>query len=145
MIAFFLYHRGVYRTADWADIVNTHVVPGGGCIEGLKQGGLSRGRGLLLVAEMSSKGSLATGGYTAAAVAMAEANKDFVIGFICQRAISNDPELLHMTPGVSLATKDDKLGQAYSTPKVIFVSRMTFALFSPNSCDAGVCRYNNRL
>ena len=30
---------------------------------------------------------------------MAEANKDFVIGFICVSKISSDPSFLHMTPG----------------------------------------------
>ena len=29
-------------------------------------------------------------------------DEDFVIGFICQSAVSTDPTLVHMTPGNSL-------------------------------------------
>ena len=31
---------------------------------------------------------------------MAERNKDFVIGFICQSRLSTDPDLIHMMPGM---------------------------------------------
>lgn len=111
------YTEGLYRIASWADIVNAHPIPGPGIIQGLKEAGHPLGRGLLLVAEMSSAGSLASGTYTDATVAMAQEHADFVIGFITQQKLCNDPGFLHFTPGVQLAEGSDSLGQRYRTPE----------------------------
>lgn len=59
---------GVFRISSWADLVNVHAVPGPGVVQGLQEAGEELGRGCLVIAEMSSKGSLATGEYTKAAV-----------------------------------------------------------------------------
>lgn len=111
------YEGGIYRIASWAHIVNAHVVPGPGIIDGLREVGEPLGRGVLLLAEMSSKGTLAKGDYTAATVAMAEANPDFVIGFISQHKLVDDPRFVHMTPGVNIETGNGKLGQQYNNPE----------------------------
>lgn len=114
------YQDGVYHIADWAHITNAHSVPGPGVIDGLREAGAHRGRGLLLLAEMSSKGTLAKGNYTEETIKMALANKDFVIGFITMRQLVDDPCFINMTPGVQLSAGGDKLGQQYNTPdKVI--------------------------
>lgn len=113
------YQEGIYRISDWADIVNAHIIPGPGIIESLKKVGLPKGRALLLLAEMSSKGSLATGNYTQKCIEWAREHAEFVIGFIAQRKL--DPTMLTMTPGVSLSQEGDQLGQQYNTPHdVIF-------------------------
>jgi len=113
------YSKGIYHIADWAHITNAHTVPGPGIIDGLRQVGARRGHGLVLLAEMSSKGNLATGGYTEKSLKMAEENKDFVIGFITMQKLLDDPCFISMTPGVKLATGGDNLGQQYSTPEKV--------------------------
>lgn len=104
-------------------------MPGPSIITGLSSIGLPLGRGLLLLAEMSTKGSLATGTYTEAAVQMARAHRDFVIGFIAQRRMDGvgagsddnieDEDFLILTPGVGLDAKGDAMGQQYRTPKEV--------------------------
>ena len=88
-------------------------------------------RGLLLLAEMSSEGSLMTGGYTQACVKTAREHKDFVVGFVSQRSLNEGvahgggDNFLSFTPGVNLpsegeqAITGDGQGQQYRTPKVV--------------------------
>ncbi|XP_078408296.1 uridine 5'-monophosphate synthase [Cetorhinus maximus] len=113
------YEGGVYKIALWSDFVNAHVVPGPGVVKGLKEVGLPLNRGCLLIAEMSSEGSLATGDYTKAAVRLAEEHSDFVIGFISSSNISNRLDFIHMTPGVQMQIGVDNLGQQYLSPEEV--------------------------
>jgi orotidine 5'-phosphate decarboxylase subfamily 1 len=50
---------------------------------------------------------------------MAQANKDFVIGFITMKKLLDDQCFINMTPGVKLAAGGDTLGQQYNTPEKV--------------------------
>lgn len=120
----------MHKISSWAHITNAHPVPGPSVIDGLANIGLPLGRGLLLLAEMSTKGTLARGEYTEEAVRMARKRRDFVIGFIAQRRMegvglrdnevaSEDEDFLILTPGVQLQAGGDALGQQYNTPQKV--------------------------
>ena len=126
------YSSGIYKIASWSHITNAHVVPGPSIITGLSSVGKPLGRGLLLLAEMSTKGSLASGQYTEEAVRMARAHKDFVIGFIAQRRMEGvgaadaddvgNEDFLILSPGVALDVKGDSMGQQYRTPHEVIAA-----------------------
>ncbi|ODQ63820.1 orotidine-5'-phosphate decarboxylase [Nadsonia fulvescens var. elongata DSM 6958] len=124
------YVDGIYRIAEWADITNAHGVTGTGVVRGLKEASKwdqylepkneDFGRGLLMLAELSSAGSLAKGEYTAGTIDIARSDPSFVFGFIAQNAIPPPPsgekeDWIIMTPGVGLDDKGDGLGQQYRT------------------------------
>ncbi|KAF5390714.1 hypothetical protein D9757_002684 [Collybiopsis confluens] len=124
------YSSGVHKIASWSHITNAHPVPGPSIISGLSSVGLPLGRGLLLLAEMSTKGALAAGSYTEEAVHMARAHRDFVIGFIAQRTMQgigieqgclDTDDFIVLTPGVGLDAKGDSMGQQYRTPRQVIV------------------------
>lgn len=159
------YRDGIYKISSWADIVNAHTVPGPGIIEGLREVAYDActepcrsGRGLILLAQMSSKGTLAKDDYTRATVAMAEQFADFVIGFISREKLTDDPRMIHFTPGVQLLQGGDPLGQQYLTPEhcitnlgtdIIIVGRGIYQAKNPSQIAqeyraAGWAAYENK-
>ncbi|KAI8072637.1 orotidine-5'-phosphate decarboxylase [Gongronella butleri] len=119
------YAGGIYKIASWSHFTNAHTVSGEGIIHGMKEVGLPLGRGLILLAEMSSKGALTTGSYTTESVAMARRNQDFVFGFIAQHQMNegDQEDFVVLTPGVGLDLKGDALGQQYNTPHTVIAER----------------------
>ncbi|KAH8926456.1 orotidine-5'-phosphate decarboxylase [Atractiella rhizophila] len=117
------YSSGIYKIASWADITNAHGVPGEGIVKGLASIGMPLNRGLLLLAEMSSAGTLAKGDYSAEVVEMARRNKDFVMGFIAMGKTEglepSGEDWIVMTPGVGLDQKGDGMGQQYRSPQEV--------------------------
>lgn len=125
------YHGGALRIAEWAHIVNASILPGPGIIDALAQTAASDevtrfgDRGLLILAEMTSKGSLAVGEYTKASVDIARRNPSFVIGFVATTSLTHlagatdensQEDFVTFTTGVNRSTAGDALGQQYNTP-----------------------------
>ncbi|VDB85447.1 unnamed protein product [Peniophora sp. CBMAI 1063] len=126
------YSAGVHKIASWSHITNAHPVPGPSIVKGLASVGLPLQRGLLLLAEMSTAGSLAHGSYTEEAVRMARAHRDFVVGFIAQRRMEgvgllkdesprSEEDFLVLSPGVGLDRTGDGMGQQYRTPRQVIL------------------------
>jgi uridine monophosphate synthetase len=91
-------------------------------------------RGLLILAQMSSKGHFMNAEYTSACIEAARENKDFVIGFVCQENLNREEgdAFLCTTPGCQLppagededaGVQGDGLGQQYNTPRKIVVEK----------------------
>lgn len=111
--------------ADWADMVTVHVVAGASSVQSLKDTGLLKNKGLIIVAQMSTKDTLTSTDYQQKATKIAEDFRDCVIGIVAQERRTRDMGLLQFTPGIHLAAKADADGQTYNTPDLAFSSRGT--------------------
>jgi uridine monophosphate synthetase len=78
-------------------------------------------RALLLLAQMSSADNFFTTPYTQACLAQARLHRNFVMGFIAQQCLNEQPDdiFITMTPGVQLSAGGDGMGQQYNTPSVV--------------------------
>ena len=82
-------------------------------------------RAFLLLSEMTSKGSFATGAYTEKCIELARANPKAVVGLLATHSLTdmlpgdatNGEDFVIFTTGVNMASKRDKLGQQYQTPE----------------------------
>lgn len=71
---------------------------------------------------------------------MALKHRDFVIGFIGQRKLGNngpEDDFILMTPGVSLSSSGDGLGQQYRTPRQVVVEAGTDVIIVGRGIYAG--------
>jgi orotidine-5'-phosphate decarboxylase len=120
------YRGGALRIHDWAHIVNASILAGEGIIQALDQtikAAATHDRGILILAEMTSNGSLAVGEYTKASVEIARKYPDSVVGFVATRELSSftnsevaGEDLVVFTTGVNITSKGDALGQQYQSP-----------------------------
>ncbi|XP_054746928.1 uridine 5'-monophosphate synthase [Anastrepha obliqua] len=153
------YGKGIYKVADWADLVTAHAVTGRSILQGLKAGvsgtasQMSK-RGVFLLAELSNSGSLIDAKYSEAAskIATEGADIDFVAGVVCQSPKCFDfPGLIQLTPGVKIDDTTDQLGQQYQTPEHVVKERgadigvVGRGIFQAKSVEKAAALYRDRL
>tara|TARA_X000001036_G_scaffold163426_1_gene155098 strand:- start:5527 stop:6264 length:738 start_codon:yes stop_codon:yes gene_type:complete len=119
---------GVYDIRSWANIVTAHGISGPDIVDGLCAGWSDVGRegGVLLLAQMSSRGNLlGLPGYTDEMVSAGISNQG-VFGFIGNGSRPAELTILRgkvgnrkliWTPGVNLAVGDGEMGQRYGDPR----------------------------
>ena len=117
---------GVYDIQNWADLVTAHLISGPDIVDGLQAAwtDVNRKGGVLLLAQMSSRGNLLHSAYTDAVVSTGLSHPG-VFGFIGNG--SNSEELRELrkkvgsdkmiwTPGVNFSNEDGEMGQRYGDP-----------------------------
>lgn len=132
------YKGGVLKIHDWAHIVNCTVLPGPGLVQALEQviqEGSRSDRGVLILAEMTSKGSLATGSYTKASIDIARQYPKTILGWVATKELSQastggseNEDFVVFTTGVNISSKGDALGQQYQTPTTAMAGGSDFLI-----------------
>ncbi len=117
---------GIYAIGAWSDLVTAHLISGPDIVDGLQAGWGDYGRsgGVLLLAQMSSRGNLLVPTYTDEVVRLGIEHGG-VVGFIGNGSRPEELRILRSkvgsekmiwTPGVNLETGDGVMGQRYGDP-----------------------------
>ncbi|VDP40236.1 unnamed protein product [Schistosoma curassoni] len=97
--------HGVYRIAEWCDMVTVHCLPGPGVFDAFR------------------KGALTTDSYKDQCTSLIKMNTDIIGGFVAQHPISGfnicSSNISYWVPGVKLINSNDDLGQNYNTPEQV--------------------------
>ena len=118
---------GIYDIRSWSDLVTSHLISGPDIVDGIQKSWNDVGRegGVLLLAQMSSRGNLLDAEYTADVIAVGRDHSG-VFGFIGNGSNPNDIRRLRKsagegkmiwTPGVNINVGDGELGQRYGSPE----------------------------
>jgi len=123
---------GAYDIRSWSDLVTAHLISGPDIVDGLQAGWSDVGRngGVLLLAQMSSRGNLLNPNYTDEVVTKGREHGG-VFGFIGNG--SRPDELVELrtkvgkskmiwTPGVNLSVGDGEMGQRYGDPRAAILA-----------------------
>lgn len=110
------FKQGVYRFADWVDMVTAHPIAGEKSFEVFDP------TGVVAIIEMSSSGTLTDNYYVSQAL-NAASHSDNVFAVVAQRQVPDN--FLLFTPGVNLDKKGDSKGQQYNTPEKVFSEYFT--------------------
>ncbi|MDO5509224.1 MAG: orotidine-5'-phosphate decarboxylase [Weeksellaceae bacterium] len=105
------FKKGVYRFAEWVDMVTAHP------IAGEKSFDVFENTGVAAIIEMSSKGTLTDNNYIAQALNVADRCAN-IFSVVAQRRVPES--LLLLTPGVNMDSTGDSKGQQYNTPEKVF-------------------------
>ncbi|CAH8557655.1 unnamed protein product [Heterobilharzia americana] len=119
---------GVYKIAEWCDMVTVHCLPGPGLFEAFRkvnqkliENGKNHQITALVVTEMSCQGTLTTESYMGQCVDLIKTNSDIIGGFVAQHPIpgldTRQSTISYWVPGIKLVNSNDDLGQSYNTPE----------------------------
>ena len=129
--------------SDWAHFLNASVLAGSDIVGALAKKAQAADfpykddRGLLILAEMTTKGSLAVGSYTQASVEIARKHSDFALGFVATRTLSGvgkgdeqmeGEDFVIFTTGVNRSSPGDALRQQYQTPSQAIANGADFII-----------------
>ena len=118
---------GIYDIRTWADLITAHLISGPDIVDGLQAGwaDVNRSGGVLLLAQMSSRGNLLSSTYSEKVVSIGRSHPG-VFGFIGNGSAPEEvaglrervgPGKMIWTPGVNLAVGDGEMGQRYGDPR----------------------------
>jgi len=140
------YNNGIFNISDWADTVTIHLVAGNGTLKGIfKDNPINKSS--FLLAKMSSKGNLMDATYTKTVIEIGANSPEYVSGFIghdktVEGLKSLKKEIpsgfLLLTPGVSLSSSGDDLGQQYITAKTAILGGSDIIIVG-----RGICNHSN--
>ena len=118
---------GIYDIRSWADIVTAHRISGPDIVDGIAAGwaDVERIGGILLLAQMSSRGNLLSPNYTRNTIETGKGSPH-VIGYIGNgssteeiiqlRSLVGEGQMI-WTPGINLDSGAGKMGQRYGNPR----------------------------
>lgn len=128
------YSDGLYKIARWADIITAHAITGEPMLETLESA--NPNCAILLIAQMSSKGSLLDNQYAQNVYALACKHRQSVIGFIAQGCIQNDRSWFYFAPGINQSSTSDGNGQQYRDIQTVLSAGINVVVIGRAICQA---------